>query len=123
MKQTEKPRYTVRQNVRCMLRLAWKREKSVIWLCLGFAALSLGINLAQLYIAPEVLQRVEQKAPLGELLGVIAAFSLALVLLSGLLEYVNLNSGFVSAHPLSTTSTTKPARPPTPTPATRTSSS
>lgn len=94
MKQTEKPRYTVRQNVRCMLRLAWKREKSVIWLCLGFAALSLSINLAQLYIAPEVLQRVEQKAPLGELLGVIAAFSLALVLLSGLLEYVNLNSDF-----------------------------
>ena len=45
-----KPKYSVWQNVRFMLALAWRKGKDVLALCVLFAALSLGINLAQLFV-------------------------------------------------------------------------
>ena len=89
-----KPKYNVWQNVRFMLALAWRKGKDVLALCVLFAALSLGINLAQLFIAPVVLAQVEAHAPLPRLLGAIAGFALALILLNGLLGYVDQNTMF-----------------------------
>ena len=89
-----KPKYSVWQNLRFMLALAWHKGKDVLALCILFAALSLGINLAQLFIAPAVLAQVEAHAPLPRLLGSIAGFALALVLLNGLLGYVDQNTMF-----------------------------
>ena len=89
-----KPKYSVWQNLRFMLALAWHKGKDVLALCVLFAALSLGINLAQLFIAPAVLAQVEAHAPLPRLLGSIAGFALALVLLNGLLGYVDQNTMF-----------------------------
>ena len=89
-----KPKYNVWQNVRFMLALAWRKGKDVLALCVLFAALSLGINLAQLFIAPVVLAQVEVHAPLPRLLGAIAGFALALILLNGLLGYVDQNTMF-----------------------------
>ena len=89
-----KPKYSVWQNLRFMLALAWHKGKDVLALCVLFAALSLGINLAQLFIAPAVLAQVEAHAPLPRLLGSIASFALALVLLNGLLGYVDQNTMF-----------------------------
>lgn len=89
-----KPKYSVWQNLRFMLALAWHKGKDVLALCVLFAALSLGINLAQLFIAPTVLAQVEAHAPLPRLLGSIAGFALALVLLNGLLGYVDQNTMF-----------------------------
>ena len=89
-----KPKYSVWQNLRFMLALAWQKGKDVLALCVLFAALSLGINLAQLFIAPAVLAQVEAHAPLPRLLGSIAGFALALVLLNGLLGYVDQNTMF-----------------------------
>ena len=54
-----KAKYSVWQNVRFMLALAWRKGKDVLALCVLFAALSLGINLAQLFLAPVVLAQVE----------------------------------------------------------------
>ena len=88
MKSKEKPQYSIWQNVRFMVKLAWKKERSVLWGCLIWAALSLGINLSQLFIAPAVLKKVETLAPLPELLGTIGIFALALVVLNGLLGYL-----------------------------------
>ena len=77
----QKPKYTTGQNVRFMIQRAWKKRKSVLWLCVAVAALMLGINLVQLYIAPVVLAQVETHAPLLHLLVIIAVFSLTLVVL------------------------------------------
>ena len=90
----EKPKYGVWRSVRFMLAQAWKTERSVLWLSLCFVALSLGIQLLQLYLAPAVLAKVETHAPLAEMLGAIAAFALALVALNGLLGYVKENTLF-----------------------------
>ena len=89
-----KPKYSVWQNVRFMLALAWRKGKDVLALCVLFAALSLGINLAQLFIAPVVLAQVEAHAPLPRLLWTIGGFALALILLNGLLGYVDQNTMF-----------------------------
>lgn len=48
----------------------------------------------QLFIAPQILSRVEQQAPLPELLGTIGVFSLALFLVLGLQAYVDQNTIF-----------------------------
>ena len=84
----KKPAYSVGQNVRFMIGWAWRTHKGVLWLCLAVAGLSLGLNLAQLFIAPMVLARVEQHAPLSQLLGTIGLFALTLVALNGLLGYL-----------------------------------
>lgn len=91
MKVKEKPKYTEWQNVCYMLKLAWDNHKSVLWLCIIWAALSLGINVAQLFIAPMVLEKVETLAPLTELLGTIGIFAVTLIVLNGLLGYVDEN--------------------------------
>lgn len=90
----KKPAYSVGQNVRFMIGWAWRTHKGVLWLCLAVAGLSLGLNLAQLFIAPMVLARVEQHAPLSQLLETIGLFALALVALNGLLGYVKHNTMF-----------------------------
>lgn len=90
-KTKEKPRYGIWQCVRFMVRTAWHSVRSVLWLCIVFALLTVGINLAQLFIAPMVLQKVESLAPLGELLGTIGVFTAVLLMLSALLGYVDEN--------------------------------
>lgn len=94
MKETKKPKYNMRQNISFMLSRAWKLHKSVLLICALLIVVELGINLAQLLIAPAVLSKVEQQAPLPQLLGTILLFSLTLLVLSGLLEYLRLNSLF-----------------------------
>ena len=94
MKETKKPKYNVVQNVAWMLGLAWKIRKRVILFCLLTAGLEVGYNLAQLYIAPEILTCVEQKAPFGTLLGTIGFFTAALFLIMGFREYINQNTMF-----------------------------
>jgi len=94
MKNKEKPKYSMWQSICFMLRYAWKYRKRVIWFCIILAVLEVGINLTQLYIAPAILLKVEQTVPLGELLGTIGLFVLALILLKGLQKYVDENARF-----------------------------
>ena len=94
MRSKEKTKYSVWQNVCYMLKLAWYNHKSVLWMCVIWAALSLGINVAQLFIAPIVLEKVATLAPLTELLGTIGIFSMTLIVLNGLLGYVDENIGY-----------------------------
>lgn len=87
----EKPKYGIWKCVFFMVKTAWNSVRSVLWLCIVFAVLTVGINLAQLFIAPMVLQKVETLAPLGELLGTIGIFSVILLVLNALLGYVDEN--------------------------------
>lgn len=88
MKVKEKPKYNIAQNVGWMVKIAWKTRKRVLFFCVAMAALEILYNLTQLYIAPEILSRVEQHATLGELLGTIGFFTLALFLTMGLKDYL-----------------------------------
>ena len=91
MKTKSKPKYGIWQCVCFMVRTAWRTVRSVLWLCIVFAVLTVGINLAQLFLAPVVLQKVEAQVPLGELLGTIGVFSGVLLVLNALLGYVDVN--------------------------------
>ena len=87
MKDKTKPKHNAAQNVGWMVKIAWKVRRRVLFLCVAMAALEVANNLAQLYVAPEILSRVERHAPMGELLGTIGLFTLALFLTMGLKEY------------------------------------
>ena len=87
MKDKTKPKSNAAQTVGWMIKIAWKVRRRVLFLCVAMAALEVANNLAQLYVAPEILSRVERHAPMGELLGTIGLFTLALFLTMGLKEY------------------------------------
>lgn len=87
MKHTEKPKYSVRQNVCFMVRTAWEKRRRVLLLCVVLAAVQVALNLAQLYIAPEILAKVEQGTPVRELVQTIGFFTAVLFLLQGAAAY------------------------------------
>ncbi|MGI5899632.1 MAG: ABC transporter ATP-binding protein [Christensenellales bacterium] len=93
-KAKERPKYNLWQNSAYMISLAWKNEKSVLWLCLLLAAVAVLSSLVELFIAPAVLGRVEAAAPIGELLLTIAVFSGALMLARGFDKYLSNNTLF-----------------------------
>ena len=83
-----KPKYTIRQDIRYMLSMAWKHQKSVIGMAIGLIFVNVGLNLVQLFVAPQILHKVEQAAPIGELLGTIGMFTLLLLILTTLQEFL-----------------------------------
>lgn len=94
MKVKEKPKYNTLQNMIWMVRIAWKTRKSVLLFCFLTAILEVMFHLVQLFIAPEVLAKVEQKAPISELLITIGLFTAALFLVQGFKAYISENTLF-----------------------------
>lgn len=88
MKQQEKKKYPMWPSIRYMLSMAWKHGKAVILTGILLAVLRVGLNLAQLLVAPEILKRVEKVAPLGELLGTIGLFTALIFVLTALIQYI-----------------------------------
>lgn len=84
--------YSVSQNIGWMIQNAWKKQKSVLWLCLLLALLGVVLNLVQLFIAPEILGKVEQGASISSLFTTVGVFSGLLFLLMGLKRYVMKNT-------------------------------
>ncbi|HIS92681.1 MAG TPA: ABC transporter ATP-binding protein [Candidatus Alectryocaccomicrobium excrementavium] len=93
-KQTARPQYGMGQNVLYMLRTAWRTRKSVIALCAAQALLSVASAAVGMFFAPAALGAIETGAPLARLLGIIGAFSLALLLLGALAAYASANTEF-----------------------------
>lgn len=93
-KEQQGARYTMLQNARYMVRLAWRERKSVLWLCLALAGLHVAISLAELFLAPLALGKVEAAAPLPELFGTIAAMAGTLALLRAVRAYIDQNTEF-----------------------------
>ena len=92
MDPTKKPTYNMWQNTAFMLGNAWRSYKSVPLLCVGIAASAAGGTIAQLLLAPAVLEQVETHAPLETLVGVILAFGAVLFALYGLNAYLKENA-------------------------------
>lgn len=89
IKEKDKPQYGMVSNTAYMITLAWRQWKSVLIHCIMLAVLAVVTNLAELYIAPVILGKVETKAPLTELFLVIVFFTGTMILLRGLTAYLN----------------------------------
>lgn len=84
-----KRKYSVPQCLGFMFRTAWETRKSVPVIMLVLVLLELTQNLVNLFLAPEILRRVEEAAPLADLLLTICGFTLAVMALSALRQYVD----------------------------------
>ena len=93
-KMRSKPKYNIAQNVGWMVKIAWRTRKRVLLFCVMTALLEILYNLAELYIAPEILRRVESHAPFGALLGTILFFTAALFLTLSMKDYIRENTLF-----------------------------
>ncbi len=93
-KEIKKSKYNMWQNTGFMLGIAWKYDKSVIFLCIALAMATAGVTITELLIAPMILQKVETLAPLGQLVVSILGFSVVLMVLSGLKAYLTENTLF-----------------------------
>ncbi len=87
MKSKEKPKYSIPRNLAFMLSCAWQTQRSVPILCVVMALVRLASNLCQLYIAPEILSRVEEHASIGQMLATIGIFTLLSFLLAAVSQY------------------------------------
>ncbi len=84
----KKPTYNTLQNVGYMASLAWNHRKTVLLLVVIQAALTVGLNLLELFVVPGILRLVETAAPLNQLIAIVVLFALAFILVDGLLGYV-----------------------------------
>ena len=87
-----KPKYSSVENVGWMIANAWRECRSVLLICAIIAVVSVALNLTELFIAPQILQRVENGAEVSSLLLTIVIFSGALFLLMGLKRYFDLRT-------------------------------
>ncbi|MCD8131580.1 MAG: ABC transporter ATP-binding protein/permease [Lachnospiraceae bacterium] len=87
-----KPKYNMWQNTAWMVNIAWRAHKSVLFLVLASAVVSVSITTAQTLIAPVILSKVEGAVPLKELCLTILVFALLLILLNGLNGYIGENT-------------------------------
>ncbi|MDO5411313.1 MAG: ABC transporter ATP-binding protein [Lachnospiraceae bacterium] len=90
----QKPKYNMWQNTGFMLRNAWETNKSVIFLCIALAVITASRTIAELFITPVILHKLETEVPVLELVQVIIILSLILLILSGLKAYIDTNTLF-----------------------------
>ena len=93
-KQNLRPKYNLWQTTAYMIKTAWKKQKSVLVLCLVMAFLEVLLNLVNLFTVPVILQKIECSASLETLVETIFAFVLTLIFLTALKEYVSSNTLF-----------------------------
>lgn len=87
MRPKKQPKYSVSKSLRFMFSMAHKHSKRVIVMCFVMAAVQIGVNMAQLYIAPQILGKIEAAAPLGAVFATIALFCGTIFLLRALYTY------------------------------------
>ena len=85
------------KSIGYMISMAWKHGKIVLFAVLAVSALSVGASLVQLYVAPTILQRVEEYAPLQDLLGTILQGRVFLNLLQNDRRYIELHKACADA--------------------------
>ena len=85
--ETQKPKYNLLENILYIFRTSWTLDKTLILFTFGTAILNLCQTTVQLFIAPMIIQKVEQQAPLEELLLTILVFCVLLITLAGLIGY------------------------------------
>lgn len=88
-----KSKYNMAQNSWFMIKLAWTTgEKKVVLISLAMALLTVLINCINLTVSPVILGLLEKKTSVGNLLGTIILFVLALMIASAAHAYAQTNS-------------------------------
>ena len=90
----EKPKYGVGSNAAYMVGLAWKRHKSVLWVCAAIALFTVAKTVTEMLIAPLILGVIESGGSLGTLLSTVGLFTLLLIVTGGGLRYFQENALF-----------------------------
>ena len=86
----QKPKYGIISNCLYMVKMAKKADAlRILWHIFLLVTSAVITNLCNLFIAPEILKRVENKSEITELILTILFFTLPLILLSALERYVN----------------------------------
>ena len=88
----KKPAYSTWQTTAFMIRTAWRSHKGVLFMCVFLSAVTAALSATELLIAPSILKKVENAAPIGEMVAAIALFSGALLVLTGLKSYLESNT-------------------------------
>ncbi len=90
-KKKDKPRYNMWQNSGFMIRMAWKYEKQTLSFALLEVIAVVGSSLVNLYVAPTILNEVQKRVSIREVLFTIITFTLLLILFNSLKAYVDQN--------------------------------
>lgn len=90
----KKKKYNVFTNVAFMVNMAWHSSRRAVPTCLTLAVLTVGGAVAQMLVAPMILQVIESDGSLGQLLGRIGIFVLLLIVTKGGSGYLKMNSVF-----------------------------
>lgn len=88
-KKDPKPKYGMRTCIGFMVKLAAEHEPMILWGGLIITALAVVQNLVNLFISPMVLQAVEQKVSVGELVGTILLMIGLLIVINCVNTYIN----------------------------------
>ncbi len=87
MKDNEQAKHSMWKTTKFMLRLAWQKRKSVIFIALVLVVLTTLLNLAELLITPIILARLEAAVSPKTIIYTILFFTFALLILNGLKGY------------------------------------
>jgi len=90
----QKPKYNLFKNSKWMIGLAWRHQKSVLFLVVVTAVLGVLTNLLGLYVAPTVLGEVQAHVTFERLGALILLFTFGLMVLYALTNYVSINTQF-----------------------------
>ena len=91
----QKPKYNILQNSVFMLKGAWTEgHRGVIFICIVTAVLAVGTSLLGLFVAPTILQAIQDAVPLSELVRLIVIFAVAMLAVGATSAYVETNTLF-----------------------------
>ena len=89
-----KPAYGMASNCAFMIRRAWRDCKGVLTVAAGLIFCGVAASLLELFVVPSVLKAVEQGVSTGALIRLIAWFTLGMVLVQALRDYLEANTIF-----------------------------
>ena len=94
MKKSKRKTYNMFQNCAFMIRRAWRECKSVLAIVLGLIFCGVAGSLLELFVIPAILEAVERGVSPMALVGQILWFTLGMVAVRALQDYLNANAMF-----------------------------
>jgi ATP-binding cassette subfamily B protein len=85
----EKIKYGIVSNCAYMIKLAWRYNKNVLWVCAALAALYVASGLLALYFAPAVLGAIQTSPVVNDVLITILIFTAAKIIVNASISYID----------------------------------
>ena len=70
-----------------MIATAWKKRRSLLWLCIGIVIVTILLSMTRLFVMPVMLNAIESAMPVGRFMAMTTFFGAAFILLSGVNSY------------------------------------